>query len=185
MAKALLLHWSSGGNTEKVADALGHTLKDCGVPVDKRQITADLEVDYMDYELVLMGAPVYRFLPPEPVQNFLLAQQGRADVKPACPEVPGHYGAVFCTYGGPHTGIREAIPAMKYMGQFLEHVGISVKEEWAVVGEFHVSERQAMNVKGRLGDISGRPNQTDLADVRGRMRGLLRRLSLKLDLDVD
>jgi hypothetical protein len=37
-----------------------------------------------------------------------------------------------------------------------------------------------MNVAGRLGDIRGRPNESDLRDVCGRLTGLLRRLRDKL-----
>ena len=70
---------------------------------------------------------------------------------------------IFCTYSGPHTGINEAIPAGKYAGQFFEHLGFTVLDEWYIVGEFHGNERAS--TMGRLGDIRGRPNQQDLAQV--------------------
>jgi hypothetical protein len=129
---------------------------------------------------VFVGAPVYAYLPPEEVIAFLKAQQKKMDVLPAAPEKPGHFAAVFCTYGGPHSGPREAVPALKYMCQFFEHGGIRVVDDWAVVGEFHTPKRRRMNLAGRMGDIRGRPNEADLADVRGRTLGLLRRLKHKL-----
>jgi flavodoxin len=179
---ALVLFWSAGGNTRRVAQALSQGLTDAGCEVDVLDIGDDPEVDYLDYGLVCVGAPVYRFLPPQPVQDFLATQQSeRVEVAPAAPEKPGHAGVVFCTYGGPHTGVREAVPALKYMGQFLEHAGIRVVEEWPVVGEFHHEKRRHMNVEGRLGDIRRRPNEADIKDIRQRSRGLVRRLQHKLD----
>lgn len=177
--KALVLHWSAGGNTQKVALRLAQTLEGEGVAVDVQRIDGELAVQYYDYQLVFIGAPVYQFLPPDAVMGFL-KRQNRDAVEPAAPERPGVLGVVFCTYGGPHTGTREAVPALRYMGQFLEHAGIRVVDEWAVVGEFHDQGRQRLNVEGRLGDISGRPNESDLRDVAERARGLLRRVRFLL-----
>ena len=178
MDSALLLYWSAGGNTGQVADALDATLEGHDIEVDEHEISEELKANYLDYTLVLVGAPVYQFLPPRDVRKFLVSQQNRHDVRPSAPLKKGHHGVVFCTYGGPHTGYREAEPALKYMGQFLEHAGIPVRDELAVVGEFHAPKRQHMNVKGRLGDIRGRPSEEDLAQVRNRMQGILRHLDL-------
>ena len=184
--RAAVLFWSAGGNTREVADTLHDTLKECGARADMLEIEPSLEVDYRDYNLVFLGAPVYRFLPPEPVRDFLQEQQNtKVKVAPAAPERPDCWGAVFCTYGGPHTGVGEAIPAMKCLGQYLEHAGIPVLEEWPVVGEFHAESRQHMNLEGRLGDIRGRPNQSDLKEVREKLCGLVRRLRNKLPGSVD
>lgn len=179
--RALTMYWSKGGNTRKVAEALHSALTSLHVSAIMQEIKPSLEVSYYEHDLVLLGAPVYQFLPPEPVQEFLKRQQRQtADIRPAAPEKKGHYGVVFCTYGGPHTGVREAIPALKYMGQFLEHAGVPVVEEWPVVGQFHDPARERLNRAGRLGDIHGRPNQNDLNSVTEKLRGLLRRLKEKL-----
>ena len=60
--------------------------------------------------------------------------------------------------------------------KFLEHLGFAVLDEWYVVGEFHGSEE--LSIRGRLGDIRGRPNEEDLREVKqdavrlaGAMRG--------------
>jgi len=174
--RAAVLYWSAGGNTRKVAEAIAGALDSPGVGADLREIAEDLRVDYAEYDLVFLGAPVYAFLPPPAVTDWLRARQREVEVVPSAPERPGRAAVVFCTYGGPHTGVREAVPMLKYVGQFFEHAGVRVVDEWAVVGEFHAEQRQSMNVEGRLGDIRGRPNKADLAEVRGKVAGLLRRL---------
>ena len=89
-------------------------------------------------------------------------KQGR--VKVSAPKVSGKNALIFCTYSGPHTGIREAIPAGLYAGQFFEHLGFTVHDELYVVGEFHGSGEAS--TKGILGDIRGRPNEEDLRKVK-------------------
>lgn len=181
--RALTLYWSAGGNTAKVARALNETLGGLGLSADLMEITAELDVGLDPYRLVLVGVPVYAFLPPEPAIKFLKKMQSdRFEVLPSAPERPGRYAAVFCTYGGPHTGIREAIPCLKFMGQVLEHGGFRVVDEWTVVGQFHHPSRQHLNTGGRLGDIRGRPDEHDLKEVQGKLRGLLRRLQHLLPL---
>ncbi len=90
-------------------------------------------------------------------------------------EAQGKSALIFCTYSGPHTGIREALPAGKYMGQFFEHLGFIVVDEWYVVGEFHGSEEN--NRMGRMGDIRGLPDEDDLERIRGRAKALASRLT--------
>jgi flavodoxin len=179
--KAAVLFWSGGGNTRKVAAALHHTLKAEGIASELLEMGPDLDVDYADYDIVLVGAPSYQWLPPDEAMDFLKRLHRRkVTVVPAAPEQSGRFGVVFCTFGGPDTGYREAIPCLKYMGQFLEHAGLRVVDEWAVVGQFHDPGRAQLNVCGRLGDIRGRPDEHDLKDVSERLRGLLRQLQHKL-----
>jgi len=51
-------------------------------------------------------------------------------IKTGAPKVPGKNVLIFCTYSGPHTGLREATPVGKYVGQFFEHIGFTVLDEW-------------------------------------------------------
>jgi hypothetical protein len=178
---ALVLFWSKGGNTRKVAAALHHTLKAEGVHSDLVEIGPDVELDHSEYSLILLGAPSYQWLPPEEVTEFLKRHHRRkVTVLPSAPEQAGRFAVVFCTFAGPDTGYREAVPCLKYMGQFLEHAGFRVVDEWAVVGQFHDPGRAELNVAGRLGDIRGRPDEHDLREVSQRLRGLLRQLQHKL-----
>jgi hypothetical protein len=182
--KAAVLFWSAGGNTRKVAAALHHALKGEGAHSRLLEICEDLEVDYPDYNLILLGAPSHQWLPPDEVMAWLKRQHRRkVSVLPSSPEEPQRFAVVFCTFGGPDTGYREAVPCLKYLGQFLEHAGFRVVDEWPVVGQFHDPGRAELNVRGRLGDIRGRPDEHDLKQVAERLRGLLRQLEHKLPAD--
>ncbi len=165
--KALIIYWSGTGNTEKVAKAIQRGLNKKGVkPVVKRIEEAKGE-NLFDYDIVFLGSPTYMWLPAEPVIEFIkekMKEYGkRGLIKPCSPKIPGKNAVVFCTYSGPHTGIDEAIPAMKFMRQFFEHLGFDVREEWYVVGEFHGNE--LYSTKGKLGDIRGRPDSQDLTMI--------------------
>jgi len=167
--KAAIIYWSKTGNTEKVALAINEALEAAGIEVLLRRTEEAAGINFYDYDLICIGFPSYQWSPPKPVDKFLKSKfaeyrrQGR--VKVGAPKVPGKNALIFCTYSGPHTGINEAIPAGKYAGQFFEHLGFTVWDEWYVVGEFHGSEEAS--TRGRLGDIRGRPNAEDLRKVSG------------------
>jgi flavodoxin len=173
--KTLVIYWSATGNTEKVVNTIRDTLVNEGItPVIKKAGEAGAEELY-DYDLIFLGAPSYSFQPPEPVQRFIKEKirlyAERGDIKPGAPVIPGKTAAVFCTYSGPHTGIREASPAGDYMEQFFEHLGYKVAGKWYIVGEFH--GREDLSTRGRLGDIRGRPNAEDLAEIAGNVSALV------------
>jgi hypothetical protein len=132
--------------------------------------------------LIFLGAPSYSFQPPEPVMSFIKGKMRlhseRGDIKVSAPRIAGKTAAVFCTYSGPHTGISEATPAGDYMGQFFEHLGFEVAAKWYIVGEFH--GREELSTKGRLGDIRGRPNQQDLAEVEKNVTALIKSIRSKI-----
>lgn len=165
--KAVIIYWSATGNTKKVAQTIHDALKENGIDAELKTVKEDADTDLHDYDLVFIGAPSYMWSPPEPVRKWIGDRmeyyRDRGAIKPGAPKVPGKSAVVFITYSGPHTGIDEAIPAGKYTGQFLEHIGFDVLDEWYVVGEFHNSEENS--TRGRLGDIRGRPNQADLDAV--------------------
>ena len=177
--KAITLYWSHTGNTEKVAETIHAALGESGIDSTIQKIGPKTEVNYFDYHLIFVGAPVYSNLPPPVVSKFLKNQR-KGLVFAAAPERPGHFSVVFCAYGGGHTGSREAVPTLSYMGQHLEHSGIRVVDEWSVVGEFFEIADKDYNTNGRLGDIRGRPSEWDLKEIRGKVFGLLNRLKYKL-----
>jgi flavorubredoxin len=180
--RALTLYWSKNGNTEKVARRIHDTLRKGGIDDSILRVTRELEVEYLDYNLVFLGAPVYENLPPKPVIEFLKRQRKRGvDIIASAPEKPGIAAVPFCTYGGGHTGYREAVPMLKYIGQFFEHEGIGVVEDIAVTGVFPEAD-ESYNTKGRFGIITDRPSAQDLREVEGRVLGVLRRLHLVLPL---
>ncbi len=54
-------------------------------------------------------------------------------------------------------------------------MGFEVVAEWYWIGEFPAQGRMKdFSTLGRLGDITGRPNDADLADVAARVTGVLR-----------
>jgi hypothetical protein len=166
--RSIVIYWSRTGNTEKAAHAMLEGLTVGGADARLIEVREAGSIDYFDYDLVCMGFPVYQWLPPEPVDSFLrqkhrrYSEQGR--VKVGAPRVAGKRALIFCTYSGPHTGLNEALPAGKYVGQFCEHLGFTVVGEWYTVGEFHGNEEAS--TKGRLGDIRGRPSNQDLRETR-------------------
>ena len=179
----LVLYWSKGGNTRKVAETIHTTVQGHGISSELVEIEADLEIDVFSYELVFAGAPVYFNLAPQPVMEFLQILRSRAANMAAAPEKPGHFAVTFCTYGGGHTGVGEAVPLLKYMGQAFEHEGIRVVEEWPVVGDFPGISDPHYNTAGRLGNVTGRPDDSDLRVVAGQVSGVLRRLQYKLGIE--
>jgi hypothetical protein len=165
---AIIIYWSNTGNTEKVALAIQEGLREAGADCLLTRVEEAGDVDFFAYDLVCIGFPSYQWSPPQPMDKFLKEKfsgyHKEGQVKKGAPAVPGKNALIFCTYSGPHTGVREAIPAGLYAGQFFEHLGFTVLDEWYLVGEFHGREEES--TKGRLGDIRGRPNEEDLRTVK-------------------
>lgn len=174
--RALVIYWSGTGNTEKVARTIHNALERQSVTATIMKVEEAKEVELYEYDLVFLGAPSYMWLPPHPVQRFIKDKMSlhdnRGEIKLCAPKVPGKKAVVFCTFSGPHTGLREAIPVCKYMGQFFEHLGFELMAEWYIVGEFH--GREDRSTKGCLGDIRGRPNREDLDKVENDVYRLIR-----------
>lgn len=175
---AAVIYWSKTGNTEKVASSIREGLEAGGFEVVDKRLPGVDDFDFFDFDLVCCGFPSYQWRPPKPVDEYLkgrMAHYRREHrVLPGAPSVPGMNALVFCTYSGPHTGIREAIPAGKYVGQFFEHLGFAVLDEWYVLGEFHGDEE--LSTLGRMGNIKGLPNERDLEMIKDRARLLALRL---------
>ena len=176
---ALIIYFSATGNTEKVANAIWETLKEEKVKVNLLKVQDAAEEELYDYHLVFLGTPTHSFLPAQPVMHFInnkmKLHREHGDIKLCAPKISGKTAVVFCTYSGPHTGINEATPVGKYMGQFFEHIGFEIAAEWYVIGEFH--GREENSTMGRLGNIKGRPNQQDLAKVKSDVLYLIRSIS--------
>jgi hypothetical protein len=176
--KAIIIYWSKTGNTEKVALAIQESLQEAGISVSLKKVEDAGEIDFFSYDLICLGFPSYRWRPPKPVDEFLnstfRAHRKEGRVKVSAPKLSDKNALIFCTYSGPHSGIREAIPAGLYAGQFFEHIGFTVLDELYVVGEFHGS--LAESTQGKLGDIRGRPNAEDLSKVKADVKKLANRM---------
>jgi multimeric flavodoxin WrbA len=177
--KAAIIYWSKTGNTEKVALAIREGFEAAGSQVMLMRVEEAKDIDFYDYDLICVGFPSYQWHPPGSMDVFLKTKfseyREKGFVKTNAPNVSGKNALIFCTYSGPHTGINEAIPGGKYAGQFFEHLGFTVLDEWYIAGEFHGSEERS--TKGRLGDIRGRPNAEDLRKVKQDAANLWQRLN--------
>lgn len=176
--KTLILYQSFTGNTEKVTKKIAETLTRAGLVPKIEKVTGKTGIELYDYDLVFLGTPVIELLPAKPVLEFVRSQlaihRKRGDIVPRSPKIAGKYAVCYCTYSGPHTGKREAVPAMKYLGQFFEHLRFTVLGEWYIVGEARGNE--LLSTRGTLGDIRGRPSERDLSNVARRVNQILRRL---------
>ncbi|MBS3754382.1 MAG: hypothetical protein KGY56_01620 [Desulfobacterales bacterium] len=177
MTKALHINFSATGNTGKIAETISQTLRQEGLDVDPVAAKDAANVDLLEYDWIFLGSGVYEWLPGKPLREALASLRKKyvesGDIKPASPRIPGRKAVVYCTYGGVHTGINEAVPAVKYMAQIFDHLGIDVAGEWYFVGAYHGKMENFSRV-GRLGDISGRPDERDLREAAERVRGVLK-----------
>ena len=178
MNRALIVFQSITGNTEKVAKSIHKGLIDGGMESKISTIQEAVEEDFYAYDLVCFGAPSYNWHLPKPADEYLKKQFQRykkdGRIIPGSPKILGKNALVFCTYSGPHTGIREAIPTGLYIGQFFEHFGFTVLDEWYILSEFIGSEEN--NTMGRMGNIIGLPDEQELSRIKERARILVFRI---------
>src|SRR4030042_6380056 len=110
---ALVLYFSPGGNTKKVAEALAKGLERQGSEVTLASLKEGQNKELSGSDLVCLGAPAYNFSVPEPVLRYIksqLREQGRRGrVRPGSPTTPGKWGGSFVTYAGAPTGSQEAL----------------------------------------------------------------------------
>jgi flavodoxin I len=52
-------------------------------------------------------------------------------------------------------------------------LGYEIIDEWYILGEFP-AKQEHFNTNGRMGNITGRPNEADLKDVYERVIGILK-----------
>ena len=168
MKSALIVYFSSTGNTLKVAQSIKEGLEEGGLQVDFKKPQEAVDVDFSGYDLVCVGSPSIEWQPAKPIAEFLknklTVYRNAGKIKPCAPKVAGKNALVFCTYSGPHTGIDEATPAGKTMRQYFEHFGFSIVGEWYVPSEFH--GREDLSTQGKLGDIRGKPTADELAKIK-------------------
>lgn len=175
----LHLYYSSTGNTQKVAETIDKTLEDLGHQVESVSVkkqSGDLEL--LDYDMVFAGSGVYEWLPGKSMQEMFGRLRKKyvdtGDIQPASPRRPDKKAVVYCTYGGVHTGVNEAVPAVKYMAQLFDHLGFQILAEWYVPGAYVPEKMKAFSESGRLGDIRGRPDEHDLRAVAESVKGIVR-----------
>ncbi|HTY75417.1 MAG TPA: flavodoxin domain-containing protein [Candidatus Nanoarchaeia archaeon] len=167
MKTALILYFSSTGNTEKVAQALRLGLEEAGLLVTVKKPQEAGNIDYFDFDLVCVGSPSIQWHPAKSLDDLLKTKldfyRKQSKIKPSAPKVSGKNALIFITYSGPHTGIDEATPAGKYVAQFFAHLGFNIIGEWYILSEFHGNLENS--TKGKMGDIRGKPTAADLLKI--------------------
>jgi flavodoxin len=178
MKTALIIYWSKTGNTKKVAEAIKQGLEEAKLKVTLKRPEEAEDLDYFDYNLVCVGCPSYQWHIPEPMARFLKKKfdtyRERGKIRLGAPKVDGKRAIVFVTYSGTHTGIDEATPVGKDIGQYFEHIGFQVVAEWYVLSEFHSSKEP--NREGRLGDLRGKPDAEQLQNIKDKANQMVFRL---------
>jgi hypothetical protein len=176
MMNVLNLYFSSTGNTVKVANKIDEAVREAGHQVQTVRITSHAEVDILPYDCVFLGSGVYEWLPGKPVIDLLTKLRRKyadcGEIKPTAPRRPDKKAIIYCTYGGSHTGINEAVPTTKYMAQLFDHLGYDIAAEWHLIGEYHGKLAHLSSV-GRLGNIQGRPDESDLRDLAEKVKGII------------
>lgn len=181
MINVLNIFASLNGQTEKINREIGRACSglDCTV-TSVNVVGQDRPLSLLEPDLIFIGSGVYTWLPGKGMLKWIDMQMKHAReegiIRPGSPRLPGKFACVYCTYAGPHTGEAEAVPALKYMGQLFDHLGITVAAEWAIPGAFVPEKMRFMNERGRLGDIRDRPDSHDLRDVREKTIGLVESL---------
>jgi hypothetical protein len=131
--KSLILYWSAGGNTEKIAKTIRDTLAENDVSADFMQIKEDAEIELYDYDLVFFGAPSYQWIPPEPVRKFIknTMNRYRKGVRPiARPNAAANSRSCSAHFPACIRATGKATPPASFMAQFWEHMGFFVLDEW-------------------------------------------------------
>jgi hypothetical protein len=80
---------------------------------------------------------------------------------------------VFVTYSGPHTGVNEATPVAKVMGQYLSIGALEYLQKVCTVASLL---QIRFEYSGRMGDIRGKPTAEELAKVKSDAQKLAQRL---------
>lgn len=176
--KILNIYASVNGQTGKVAEEIEKTCKLSGQDVLTINVAKNSDKpDLLSVDLIFIGSGVYTWLPAKAMLKWIEKQldhcRASGLILPGSPRISGKFACVYATFAGPHTGEAEALPAIKYMGQLFDHLGIAICDEWALPSAFVPQNMQEFNTNGRLGNIEGRPNKNDLESVSEKVKGLI------------
>jgi flavodoxin len=177
------MYCSITGNTKKVALQIESTAKSLGMEVATIEVTKGSDpnsFELLDFDFIFVGSGVYTWLPPEVMLDFYKALQKkhvvRGDIKSCAPRIDKKKAVTYCTFGGAHTGVNEAIFAPKFLGQLFDHLGFEVVAEWLLEGQYNTNSESfaGFNTEGRMGNILGRPNENDLQRISSLVSGILK-----------
>ena len=118
MKSALMVYYSSTGNTKKVALAIKEGLETSGVKVDFKKPQEAAKLDFFAYDLVCVGSPSIEWQPAKQMLDLLKAKltehRNQGKIKPCAPKIAGKNALVFCTYSGPPQALMKQPPREKH-----------------------------------------------------------------------
>jgi menaquinone-dependent protoporphyrinogen IX oxidase len=186
--KGLVFYDSMGGNTRKMAESIHDVAVARGLACDLVRLEEGVQLDFLDYEALFLGSPAIEWLPTAAMMTFLKSKLKDYRLQGEIPSAaivqrPGRFSVCFSTNCGAHIGIDEALPATQWMAAFLGHIGYRVLDQIHVPGQMRNFGQGAdwmteqtfddLNTLGVYGDIRGRPSAADLAELQGRVHGIL------------
>ena len=189
--KALVLYDSMGGNTQKVAEGIATVARSAQIQTTSIKLSDSTDFDFFDYYLVCIGSPVIEWLPTKPMMEFLKKKlkdyRLSGDIPPAIvPARADKFAICFGTNCGAHIGVDEASPMTEWMAAFLGHIGFQVLDKIHIPGEMRDFGQgsdwmtketfEKINTLGVYGNIKGRPDENDLANLKQRVTGLISKL---------
>jgi flavodoxin len=103
---ALLIYFSSSGNTQKAAYAIKEGLESGGMHVDLKKPQEAAETDFFNYDLVCLGSPSIEWQPAKPIADLLKAKRTCTAVGKIalCSKGCGENVLSSALSVGPHTG---------------------------------------------------------------------------------
>jgi len=174
----LNLYYSQTGNTEKIAHRISSALKNSGHEITLIKAEKNLNIDLLNFDFIFAGSGVYQWLPGKPMLDFLRNQRKenseKGNISMCSPRLPNKKAVIYCTYAGIHTGINEAVPAVKFRGQLFDHLGFSIVDKWYFPGEFKDENMKKLNFGGRFGNISGRTSDQDLKKIEEKVKTIIK-----------
>ena len=168
----LIYYASFTGNTEKVAQAIGGIFKKNGwqndfIKVDKSFAPQNHNIDFLSYDFICMGSPVFWHVPYDPllwgVRNI------SHKIEYAHMETGPKMALAFATYAGAHFGEREADAALTLLEFAYEHLGFKSAGRIAVPGKVVHRPMEGWY----FDDMHLRPNAHDLERVKEEVQSII------------
>ncbi|MFC1594027.1 flavodoxin family protein [Candidatus Omnitrophota bacterium] len=118
MAKALVLYFSSSGNTKKMAELVADGVKKEGVDVELRDVEKTQAEDLQKFDTILIGSPVYYGSMAYQIKQLIdesVAFHGSLDGK-----IGGAFSSSANVGGGNETTVLDILNAMLIHGMIIQ-----------------------------------------------------------------
>ena len=160
MAKSLIVYFSQGGTTTKVAESIATGLRREGYEVDLYSIKEKQQLDLSGYDLLGIGSPVYFYRPPFIVTDYLNSLPGLGGLPTFSFVLHGTYRfdtgksirRVLARKGAHEVGYFHCYGADFYLGYLKE--GYLFSPDHPTPAELSLAEDFGSQVAGR---VAGKP----------------------------